>query len=249
MRTALLLCLCLLAACSQPRPVANNQPANVAPEPKPEPKPEPVPEPPKPKYRTDIVITTGVHGNEPSGYLIKDKLTELGFIVFGPCNPWGIEHGKRHLEDGRDLNRSFALDDCPEAEAVREFLRNHKPGLLLDLHEDPDGTAPYLIQNGPEDDLGRRILDALKDEYEFDQEPQWGPIKGEDGLIKPTRGMLGFQKLSKVYSLGYYAWLTYGCTSFTVECPGSWPEDRRKAYHQRVCETARRIFSELHPPQ
>ncbi|MBE7491259.1 MAG: succinylglutamate desuccinylase/aspartoacylase family protein [Planctomycetes bacterium] len=245
MRTALLLMLCVLAACSRPQSVADNQPANVAPEPKPQPVPEP---PPKPRYRTDIVITTGVHGNEPSGYLVQDRLIELGFVVFGPCNPWGIANNQRHLQDGRDLNRCFAYDDCPEAEAVREFLRHNKPGLLLDLHEDPDGTGPYLIQNGPEDELGRLIIDALRDDYAWDPEPQWGPVKGADGLIKPTRGMLGFQKLSKVYSLAYYAWLTYGCTAITVEVPGSWPEDQRKAYQLKVCETARRIFSERNPP-
>jgi hypothetical protein len=33
--------------------------------------PEPTPEAPKARYRTDIVITTGVHGNEPSGYLAR----------------------------------------------------------------------------------------------------------------------------------------------------------------------------------
>lgn len=205
--------------------------------------PEPAPEPPKPKYRTDIVITTGVHGNEPSGHLVQDKLKAMGFTVFGPCNPWGIANNNRHMEDGRDLNRCFALKDCPEAEAVREFLRNNKPGLLLDLHEDPDGTHPYLIQNGPTDDIGARIIDALKAEYDFDPKPAWSFVEGENGLIKPSRAQLAAQKISKMYSLGYYAWLTYGCTSFTVECPGSWPEEKRKAYCLRVCETAREIFS------
>ena len=205
--------------------------------------PATAPEPDKPKFRTDIVITTGVHGNEPSGYLVQDKLKEMGFTVFGPCNPWGIANGKRHLRDGRDLNRCFALTDCAEAEAVREFLRNNKPGLLLDLHEDPDGTHPYLIQNGPEDDIGRRIIDALKSKYEFDTAPSWSFVEGKDGLIKPPRELLAMQKLTRVYSLGYYTWLTYGCTAFTVECPGSWPEEKRKKYCLRVCEVARALFS------
>lgn len=226
--------VCVTACCSSP---AAFPPANSS-------SSEPAPAAAESRNGTGIVITTGVHGNEPSGYLVQDELVAMGFIVFGPCNPWGIANGKRHLEDGRDLNRCFALDDCPEAEAVREFLRDNKPKLLLDLHEDPDGSGPYLIQNGPTDDIGRRIIDRLKGEFEFDPAPEWSFIKGEDGLIKPTRGMLGMQKLTKVYSLGYYTWLTYGCTAITVECPGTWPEDKRKRYQLRVCEVARELFSE-----
>ena len=202
---------------------------------------EPVPEPePAPKKR--IVITTGVHGNEPSGYLIQDQLVKLGFTVFGPCNPWGIKNNNRHLEDGRDLNRIFALDDCPEVKAVKDFLAANPPDLLLDLHEDPDGTAPYLIQDGPDDDIGRRIVEAMSDEYEFDPEPQFLIVKGEDGVIKPTMQVLRFMAIGKIYGLAYHAWATYGCTTLVVECPGSWPEEKRKAYTLRVCKTAKELF-------
>ena len=203
----------------------------------------------KPRLRADVVVTGGVHGNEPSGNDVLPQLAEAGFVTFGPCNPWGIRNNQRHLEDGLDLNRLFSDAKCPEVAAVHTFLADHKPGLLLDLHEDPDGTNPYLIQSGPEDDLGRRILDRLKGEYEFEAEPRWAMLRGKDGLLQPTRQVLGLQRLSGVYSLAYYAWLTYGCTAITVECPGSWPAEKRRAWQVRVCTLAREIFSELHPPE
>jgi hypothetical protein len=198
--------------------------------------PEPTPEPaPVPKKR--IVITTGVHGNEPSGYLVQDQLAELGFTVFGPCNPWGIKNNKRGLEDGRDLNRLFA-------EAVKEFLAANPPDFLLDLHEDPDGKGAYLIQHGPDDNIGRKIVDALKDQFEFDPEPKFMIITGEDGLLKPNMQVLRFMAIGKIYSLGYYAWATYGCTTIVVECPGTWPEEKRKSYQLAVCKKARELFEE-----
>ncbi len=245
-----ILCLLLCAACAshapsnQPQPAANNA---TTPQPEPEPEPQPEPEPPAPKLRRDIVVTTGVHGNEPSGWLVQDELIEMGFVVFGPCNPWGIQNNSRFLEDGRDLNRSFNADDCPEADAVKAFLAANPPPFLLDLHEDPDGKGAYLIQHGPNDPIGREIIDALKSEFEFDPAPRFSVVKGEDGLLLPNQSVLNFMKLGGVWGLGYHAWLTYGCTAIVVECPGTWPEEKRKRYQLRVCEEARRIFSERHP--
>lgn len=191
----------------------------------------------------DMVITTGVHGNEPSGYLVQSELGDMGFTVFGPCNPWGIENNSRYLEDGRDLNRIFANDDGEEVQAVKAFLKEHPPGFLLDLHEDPDGTGPYLIQHGPEDTIGRRIVDALEHQYDFDPAPRFLMVEGEDGLLKPTRQHLRGMKFLKVYGLGYYAWLTYGCTTIVVECPGSWPKAKRKQYQLDVCQTAAKLYA------
>lgn len=204
---------------------------------------------PEPEFETPegIVITTGVHGNEPSGYLVQDRLAEMGFTVFGPCNPWGIENNSRYLEDGRDMNRIFAKDDSEEVEAVKAFLEQNPPALLLDLHEDPNGTGAYLIQHGPDDDIGRRIVDALKNKYEFDPEPRFMMVEGEDGLLKPTMRHLRALGFLQVYGLGYYAWATHGCTAIVVECPGSWPEDKRKQYQIDVCRTAAELFAEAAP--
>lgn len=245
---ALLVCACTArqssnntVAVTRPRPPAGAVSANQ--------EPAPAVAAVQPRLRTDVVVTGGVHGNEPSGNEVLPGLAAAGFVTFGPCNPWGIRNNQRHLQDGRDLNRLFADATCPEVAAVRQFLAANKPGLLLDLHEDPDGTHPYLIQNGPEDDLGRRILDRLKTDYEFEAEPRWAMVRGKDGLLQPTRQMLALQKLGGIYSLAYYAWLTYGCTAITVECPGSWPAEKRRAWQVRVCTLAREIFSELHPPE
>ncbi len=194
--------------------------------------------------KLDIVVTTAVHGNEPSGYHVQEALAEQGFIVFGPCNPWGLANNSRYLEDGADLNRVFGADDYPEVVAVKRFLAENPPGLLLDLHEDPGGTACYLIQHGPDDDIGRRIIDAMKDEFPFDPSPRFMVVQGKDGLLLPTLQQLRALKFVNVYGLAFHAWYTYQCTAIVTECPGSWDMERKKAFQLRVCELAKKFYLE-----
>ena len=181
------LLLLLIVGCS-------SKPVQTKPDPTPEAAIEPVVETsdatetstPAAKPAQDFIITTGVHGNEPSGARLQPLLEELGYNVFGPCNPWGLENDNRHLQDGQDLNRVFGSTDVPEAEAVKAFLKDNPPAFLLDLHEEPDGEACYLIVNGPDDEIGRKIVDALKDDWDFAAEVnQWG-VKGTDGVVQPS---------------------------------------------------------------
>lgn len=202
------------------------------------------PQAPEPALRSDVVITGGVHGNEPSGALALPELANLGFSTFGPCNPWGLKNGSRFLADGRDLNRSFARTDVPEVEAVKAFLAEHPPGLLLDLHEDGRASGAYLIQHGPGDPLGRRIVEALKGEIDFDPAPRFTVVTGDDGLLAPSRITLAAVGMSRFYGLAFYAWQTFGATTFVVEVPSRWSLDRRTHAHRRIAETARRLFSE-----
>lgn len=240
----MMLIVVMINGCSGPtrHPIEGAATPDSKPAPEKPREPEKPKEPAKPVWTRRVVVTTGVHGNEPSGYLVQEQLKELGFCVFGPCNPWGIKHNKRELEDGRDLNRFFQDGSIPEVKAVHDFLKQNPPDLLLDLHEDPTKPAgPYLIQNGPKDKLAEEIIAALK-EYEWAKEPAWGPVKGKDGIIKPTATVLAWQKYANVFSLGAYAYFTFNVTTITVEVPGDWPEDKRKQYQLKVCQKAREIF-------
>jgi hypothetical protein len=229
--------LALLVSCGAAAP-APPRPATPSSPPKPAPSSEPLPITP----RGDIVITGGVHGNEPSGALVLAELAAQGFTTFGPCNPWGLAHDSRFLEDGRDLNRSFHGDRCPEANAVKAFLAEHPPKLLLDLHEDGSAPGAYLIQHGPDDDLGDRIVAELEGDLAFDPKPSFMMVSGEHGVLRPGSLVLKTVELSRFYGLAFHAWLTYGCTTFVVECPARWSLDERKRCHRLIVETATRLF-------
>ncbi len=189
-----------------------------------------------------IVVTVGVHGDEPSGVHARQALADEGFVTFGPCNPWGLEHNTRWLENGGDLNRRFGFLRPPEAFRVMAFLEQHPPGLLLDLHEDADSDRPYLIQLDPHGDLGRRIVARLAGRWELHPQPRFGLLRGRDGVLQPAGWMLRLQWLSRRWSLSFYAWQRFACPAFVVEAPGGWELAERVEFHQTVCRTARELF-------
>jgi hypothetical protein len=181
-----------------------------------------------------IVITGGVHGNEPSGALALPALARRGFVTAPPCNPWGLMHARRELESGRDLNRAFADGGCAEAERVRQFLLEHPPALLLDLHEDSRAPGPYLIQYGPDDAIGERIVAELSGRWPFAPRPRFGPVVGRRGLIRPPRWM--------VTVVGLSPWRTFGATGCVVEAPSGWPIEERIEFHLAVAEAAAKLL-------
>lgn len=205
--------------------------------------------PPPLRHREPIVVTGGVHGNEPSGAAALAPLAAAGFTTFGPCNPWGLAHDRRGLADGRDLNRLFGDARCAEAERVRAFLRDHPPGLLFDLHEHRGGggvgARPYVIQFGPADAFGARLVARLRARYAFAPRPSYGPlVVGRDGLLRPSALALRVAALARRFSLGHWTHHTFGCTAFVVEAPHAWPMAERIAFHVAVLEAARALWTE-----
>ena len=97
-----------------------------------------------------VLITGGVHGNEPAGALAADQIRcwplAKGRLIFVPrCNVPGLEADTRTMpgepEALADLNRNFPLSGKeptargPAAKALWAFVQEHKPDYTLDLHE------------------------------------------------------------------------------------------------------------------
>ncbi len=190
-----------------------------------------------------LIVCGGVHGDEPSGALVLEALAREGFLTVGPCNPWGLARRRRGLATGADLNRSFAYAGCPEAERVRASLERQPPGLLLDLHEDARARAPYVIQIGPADACGEELISALGDRFSFAPRPRFGPLRGRAGLLRPRAWQLMLQRLSRRWSLIFYAWHRFGCPALVVEAPGAWPLEQRMRLHRAVCLAARALLN------
>jgi predicted deacylase len=116
-----------------------------------------------PYYVTDsgkagptVVITGGVHGDEPAGACAADQIRHWpitrGKLVVAPrANVVALAAGKRYTpgepDDLRNLNRNFpkAKEGGPArgalAAALWDFVRQQKPAWFVDLHEGGDFNA------------------------------------------------------------------------------------------------------------
>jgi predicted deacylase len=186
-----------------------------------------------------LVITAGVHGNEPSGMVALPRLAALGFPTLGPCNPWGHETGSRFTKRAVDLNRAFDRDDVVEAAYVRAVLAWADPHLVIDLHEDRQTASPYIIQSGPHDVLGEYVIDALSERYAFAQKPHLMMIRGAGGLVRPSARQADDLAARRGWSLDFWVWRRLGCTALCVEAPGGWDLERKVALHVDACLAAR----------
>ena len=100
-----------------------------------------------------ILLSTGIHGDEPAG-----PLAALAFLESGPpsdfnwlitplLNPTGIALGTRENAAGLDLNRDYGQAQSPEIQAHLAWLAQQRcPDLFISLHEDYDATGFYLYE-------------------------------------------------------------------------------------------------------
>lgn len=97
--------------------------------------------------KLSVVVTGGVHGNEPCGagaatllaeqLLANPRLLEdMEFLVVPAVNPRGLAGGTRRTPEDVDLNRVFndATHDPAEETQLSRFLEGRSYDLALDLH-------------------------------------------------------------------------------------------------------------------
>jgi protein MpaA len=101
-----------------------------------------------------IYFSAGIHGDEPASteglYLWAELnlkyLREVPLFLLPCLNPWGLIHNRRVDAEGRDLNRSYHLDDVPVIKGHKEALRGLNFCLSICLHEDYDAQGVYLYE-------------------------------------------------------------------------------------------------------
>ncbi len=116
-----------------------------------------------------VVITGGVHGDEPAGagaalafaeWLATNPVIRerVEFVVIPMVNPRGLEDGTRRTPEDVDTNRSLGPDaehKTQEGKIVTAFLENNAFDLGIDLHSgSPKRNGFWLMHRGAEDLLG-----------------------------------------------------------------------------------------------
>lgn len=106
-----------------------------------------------------VAVIAGIHGDEPAGRLAANRLvTEIPHrgrrIVLPQANRLAAESAVRMPYFMQDLNRAFpgrrsGTSTERLAHAVFEFVRRHRPDLVIDLHEagSPDDPGASEVAN------------------------------------------------------------------------------------------------------
>lgn len=134
-----------------------------------------------PVYRVDIkgsatakrmLVTAGVHGNEPTGVLTAMDLIDRALrdpslrqraqlTVIPMVNPSGLRAKTRYSADQLDINRTFRNGKWrTESLAVARSVAGERYELAIDLH----GAAKhgfFLIRNHDDKGMSSRILSAM----------------------------------------------------------------------------------------
>ena len=114
----------------------------------------------------NLLITAGIHGDEPAATLAAYRLANrirgtvrpggksLRIHILPAVNPVGLVRGTRQNLDGVDLNRDFAARDSVESAALWDYVLSEGPfDFALDLHESSRGTYFAYRYYGGEDGL------------------------------------------------------------------------------------------------
>jgi len=129
-----------------------------------------------------VMVTGGIHGNEPAGALAAGQIRHWALargklVVIPRANVPGLEANQRRLPDvdaeASDLNRNFpqadgAVPRGQPAEAIWHLVRTLRPDWLVDMHEsagfrkeDPKRVGNTII-HAVADDTRRQALAMIE---------------------------------------------------------------------------------------
>ena len=195
-----------------------------------------------------ILITGGMHGDEPAGveavlqFLERDNtalLKNFSFLIIPCINPYGYIHNTRETLGGIDINRAFEAEDVAEVVIVKKALGQTQFSLAVDFHEDYDATGFYLYE-------GRRDEKYIG--------PDLAAVAKAVGSIDPDDPGEDAPDLAEgVYKVAT-SWGTEGLTPYLLhfhsehviisETPTVWQLQQRASLHLTILDTALNTLSE-----
>lgn len=212
-----------------------------------------------------VLISGGVHGDEPAGvhatlaFLAEGQREfreALQFVVFPCVNPSGFEAETLETQSGANLNRLFGIGSSqPEVRAIENWLAAHalRFRMTFDLHEvrpdyvgegfsaEDNPRATYLYETVTDDSerIGRAMIEAL---------PPGRPVCHWPTIYDDIndRGLISYPQSCRnpIYAEGtsFDSFLSryYTGHSFTLETPTEWPLTDRVDTHLTFLKTALR---------
>ncbi len=174
--------------------------------------------------RLRVLVTGGVHGDEPCGtsaaMLLLEQLVknpairkDTEFLVVPLVNPRGLEAHTRRTPEGVDLNRTFSASaDAPgEVAAVGRALHGRSFDLALDLHSGGAGRNGFWVLHKDSRDLMEPAVDRFA--------RHWPVLTGDVSTYNMTGPGVG--ESTNPNTLKDFAGQHGTRWTVTVEAPGS----------------------------
>ncbi len=210
----------------------------------------------------DVLISGGIHGEEPAGvhtilkFLEHDIFDFLGnyrFLIFPCINPFGFEYGFRFNTGGIDINRQFKSDsDSREASMVMRALWGYgrRFACTIDLHEtDPNWADEgfskeanpctfYMWETASDKNIriGDKVIEEVKKTVEVCDWPKVYGDVNNGGVIWYPEGC-GNPVYAQGTTLDAYLNANYTPQSFTLETPCGWDLKKRIATNMVALRT------------
>jgi Succinylglutamate desuccinylase / Aspartoacylase family len=215
--------------------------------------------------RPTVLISGGVHGDEPAGVhaalaFLADGQREFSDVlqfVFFPCvNPSGFDADTLETESGANLNRLFGIKSTqPEVRAIEDWLHIHARRFLMtfDLHEvrrdyvgegflekdNPRAAYMYETVSDDSDRIGRLMIEALPPSRPVCDWPTIYDDVNEVGVISYPEACRN-TIYAKETTFDAFVSRRYTGHSFTLETPTEWSLSDRIDTHLTFLKTALR---------
>jgi hypothetical protein len=186
-----------------------------------------------------VLVSAGIHGDEPAGPLALLQWIAMGvpdpgvaWTVFPLLNPTGWDSGTRECAAGVDLNRNYFDLSQPETRAQVEWLERHK--LRCDwavcLHEDWEAKGFYLYEVGEPGaaSIGRAILRQVEPVIAVETAPEIDGMPARHGLIRPSGDL---SALGTVWPEALRLIRNHAPLCHTFETPSAAPLGKRMSAH------------------
>ncbi len=119
-----------------------------------------------------MLILSGMHGSEPSGYISIPKIMReiinnpsqndrWNIDIISPLNPVGLLEFSRVNECGCDINRDFKEFKTEQSRIIKNILKKNKYDIVLDLHEGPLEGHSLLTNRIYDEELINKIKAGL----------------------------------------------------------------------------------------